>query len=321
MATTKTASKKKAAAKKGGAKKVAPKEKATENAAPVAAERAVASHGGLIDVLTLDAAKDAVAPDASSTALVTHAESLAGTMRSLLEALALAKLGEPEAARLEGMATLLRAREGEWQKARKATATGAVAACRAPLMEGRNDLYGAIDAFVEDESAAKELEEIGTVDDDDDLEDDSKRLIALARKHADDLDGTEITVARVDEVEVALKAFHDARKGVVAAEGEGEGDTKQALSEAARVALELRNRAFWALSALDRKVCRQARFRFRKDAKRRALFNAYVTEAKSAQKAKTPKVPKEPKATEATKEPKETRATKGTETPPEPTKP
>ncbi len=37
------------------------------------------------------------------------------------------------------------------------------------------------------------------------------------------------------------------------------------------------------------------RFRFRADSKRRALFTAYVTEAKRGRKAKAPKTPDTPK--------------------------
>lgn len=290
MATTKTKTpaKKKSPAKKAPASKKA----ASRKKAPASAARE--STEGAIDVLTLDASHDADVPDASPLSLAAHGESLAATVRSLHAALSKAKVRAADATRLDGLATLLRARETAWQSARRATATGTVASCREPLLTGRNDLFGAVDAFVDDEAAAKELEEIGTVDDDNDLEDDTRRLLALARKHADALDGTEITPAKVDEVEAALVAFRSARKGAVTSE-RAEGASKQELGEAARVALELRNRAFWALSALDRLVCKRGRFRFRADAKRKALFNAYVTEAKRGRKAKAPKTPATPK--------------------------
>lgn len=78
--------------------------------------------------------------------------------------------------------------------------------------------------------------------DDDDLDTDTARLVKLARQQSEALDGTEITPARVDEVEALLKSFREARKGVVSVPVAGE--TKQQITEAARVALELRNRAF-----------------------------------------------------------------------------
>ncbi len=245
-------------------------------------------------MLSLDAAHDAYDPDAGA-GVAGHARRRS---RATARSLGVAREGEgtppPTPTRLDGLATLLRARKKARQLARKATATGSVAPCAArPLLTGRNDLYGAIEAFVSDEAVAKELAEIGTVDDDDDLEDDTRRLIALARTHADDLDGTEITPARVDEVEAALAAFRGARKGVV--HTAPDGASKQALTEAARVALELRNRAFWALSELDRTVCKRGRFGLRNDPKRKALFNAYVTEAKRGRKAKAPKTPATPK--------------------------
>ena len=278
-----TTPKKKTSARKPAAKKPAAKKPAAKKLGP---PKAVAP----IDVLSLDAAHDVTTPDAGVVSLATHAEALAGTVRTLLAPLAKAKVAAADADRLDGLAALLRAREEAWQLARKATATGSVALCRPPLLTGRNDLYGAIEAFVDDEAAAKELAEIGTVDDDDDLEADTRRLIALSRTHATDLHGTEITPARVDEVEAALAAFRDARKGVV--HTAPEGASKQALSEAARVALELRNRAFWALAALDRTVCKRGRFGLRGDPKRRALFNAYITESRRVKKARAPKPPR-----------------------------
>ena len=62
-----------------------------------------------------------------------------------------------------------------------AMVTGSVAGCRATLLVRRNDLYGGVDAFVEDAATAKALQEIGTVDDDDDL----KRRALFASYHTD----------------------------------------------------------------------------------------------------------------------------------------
>ncbi len=194
---------------------------------------------------TLDASNDLRMPDVAVLAVAKRAEDLAGVVRSLRGPLALAKVTVGDADRLDALAALLRTSEGDWQSARKTMATGTVAKCREPLLAGRNDLYGAIDAFVDDERAAKELEEIGSVDDDDDLEADTSRLVALARNHRSDLEGTEISPAKQ----------------------------------------ERRNRVFWALSALDRTVCKRGRFAFRADPKRRAAFGSYMGEVRRAKKA------------------------------------
>ncbi len=266
-------------------KKTAPKTAKPKKTAKAAEPKKAAKPVDLVD--TLDATNDQKAPDAPALSLAKHAEGLAGSVRALHDALSTAKVSANDADRLDTLAALLRSTEEAWQSARKETATGAVAKARGPLLTGRNDLYGALDAFVDDEKVAAELEDIGTVDDDDDLESDASRLIKLSRAHEVDLAGTEITPARVAEVEAALDAFRKARKGVkpsTSGEDAASDETKHALSEAARVALERRNRVFWSLSALDRLVCKRARFRFRSDEKRRAAFSAYATEGRRTKK-------------------------------------
>ena len=57
-----------------------------------------------------------------------------------------------------------------------------------------------------------------------------------------------------------------------------------------RTAQELRNRAFWALSALDREVCKRGRHRFREEPRRRADFAAYATDTSRAKKPAKPAV-------------------------------
>lgn len=245
-----------------------------------------------IDPSTLDARHDGRAPDASVTTLVTHAEALAESVRSLKAPLAKAKVSLGDADRLDALAALLREREESWQAARKASHPGNVAAARTTLTAGRTDLFGALDAFVDGDEVAEELAAVGGVDDDDDLDDDAARLIKLARRHAAALEGTEITPAKVDEVEAALRAFRTARKGVVSAP---QGETRQKLAEDARVALELRNRVFWALSALDRTVCKRGRYCFRAQPARRAAFAAYATEpARARRPAPAPAPPPTP---------------------------
>lgn len=264
-------------------KKAAPRRISSPKIAARASEAATDARS--IDPSTLDPSHDARTPDTSIAALITHAETVAESVRSLKGPLSRAKVTLADAERLDALAALLRDQEEVWQTARKATATGAVATRRAPLLKGRNDLFGALDAFVDDAGVVEALAEIGGVDDDDDLDTDTARLVKLARQQCAALEGTEITPARVDEVEASLKSFREARKGVVNVRVAG--DTKQQLTEAARVALELRNRVFWALSALDRTVCKRGRYCFREQPKRRAAFAAYATEPRRARKATT----------------------------------
>lgn len=262
-------------------KKTAKPKTATKTAKPKTATKTATQSTDPVE--SLDAANDQKAPDAPALTLAKHAEDLAGNVRPLLEPLAKAKVSAADGERLDTLAALLRVTETAWQTARKEVATGTVAKCRGPLLAGRNDLFGGIDAFVDDDAAADELADIGSVDDDDDLESDTSRLIALARKHAADLEGTEITPEKVNGTEAALDAFRRARKGAVRVDvvddDEKGAETKHALTEAARVALGRRNRVFWALSALDRKVCKRGRFRFRADASRRGAFASYTAES------------------------------------------
>lgn len=241
----------------------------------------------LID--TLDAAMDQKSPDVSVLTLAKHAEQLAGNLRPLLEPLAKAKVTTSDADQLDHLAACLRDAENRWQSARKEATNGAVAKARIPLTAGRDLLFGGVDAFVDEAKVGAELAEIGGIDNDDDLESDTRRLIKLARTYESDFDGTEINPEHVTSVEKALKAFREARKGetgaaLAASEAPSEA-TRQALTESARVALERRNRVFWALAALDRAVCKRGRFCFRDDEKRRRLFAAYTTEGRRTKKA------------------------------------
>lgn len=263
-----------------GKKKKAPNgaKAAPANAPKVAAKGAPGATA--IDVDALHRRDDQRDPDTTVTTLANHAETLANTVRTHLSALAAAKVTGEDAARLDALAVLLRGGESTWRAAWKAVSGGDVATARTPLLIGRNDLFGAIEAFAEDDAAQQALVEIGGVDSDDDLEVDTGRLIELARRYAGDLAGTEITPARVGEVEAALGAFRAARKGERSKAGAE--TTKQELTEAARQALERRNRVFWALSALDRRVCRRGKFRFRADPKRRKDYGSYANEGRVA---------------------------------------
>ena len=221
-------------------------------------------------------------PDASVDTLLLHSERLVETIAAHAGPLALAKIGDVDRAGLTAGVATLRAAEDAWTKARTADAPGAVADARAALTTGRRDLHGALRAFVKDQETQRLVDAIGDVEDDDDLAADVAALLPLARKHAAELVGTEITPAHVDGVEKQLTRFRKARVG---SRPTGDGTTTaQALSKAALAALRARNVAFWSLSALNRDVSGRARFRFRDDPKLRAQFGAYSADRPGARK-------------------------------------
>ncbi len=286
-AATKPAAKK-TVAKKAVAKKPAEKKTAGTKPAVSAKVRAAAAPAVAPSPATGD---DGRWPDAPVATLVKHAGDLAGVVRSLAEELAGAKVSTDDADRLDALSAKLQSAEDTWNAARRAVATGSVAQLRPVLTAGRNDLFGALEAFVDDDAVTRELEDIGGVDDDDDLERDTRRLLKLCATYADDLEGTEITPEAVAAVETTLGRFRDARRG---APIEAEGETKQALSEAAQKALDARNRLFFELSDLDRRVCLRGRFCFRKDPARRARFSGYLSEARRGRKPSAPRKPAAP---------------------------
>ena len=232
-------------------------------------------------------AKADVNPDVAVGALLLHSERLVKTVASHAAELTSAKITPKHQGELARRIAALRTTEAAWQKARGAIAPGVVAKARGVLTLGREDLAGALRAFAEDHEATQlALDAIGGVDDDDDLEADVEALLPLARAHAAELKGTEITPAHVNGVEKALAAFRAARAGARSAAGDE--TTAQALSKAALSARRARNEAFWALSALNRQVCVRARFCFRRDAKRRALFGNYSAERQGAPRKAAP---------------------------------
>ncbi len=234
-----------------------------------------------------------VPPDASVGALVLHSERLVKTVATHADELTTAKVTAADRRELTARIATLRESEAAWKKARLASAPGAVAKGRAALTLGREDLLGALRAFADhDESTQLALDAIGGVDDDDDLEADVEALVPLARAHAADLDGTEITPAHVDMVSTQLTAFRLVRAGVRSAADDT--TTAQALSKAALSARRARNEAFWALSQLNRQVCGRARFCFRRDAKRKALFASYTVERAGGRKSPAASSPAKP---------------------------
>ena len=230
------------------------------------------------------------APDASVDTLILHSERLVETLAAHAGPLAKAKIGDGDRAGLAAGVATLRAAEDAWTKARTADAPGAVADARVALTTGRRDLHGALRVFVKDQQTQRLVDGVGDVEDDDDLAADVAALLPLARKHAAELVGTEITPAHVDGVEKQLARFRKARVGARTA---GDGTTTaQALSKAALSALRARNEAFWSLSALNRDVSGRARFRFRDDPKLRAQFGAYSADRAGARKRAPVDAPK-----------------------------
>ncbi len=224
------------------------------------------------------ATKAAKSPNGNVLDLVLHAASLAGTVRSNLAGLSTAKVSAADAATLEAEAARLRALEHAWVASDAASTPGAVGRARVALRASRDTLYGDIAAYVDDEdgSVAAELRDIGGVLNDADLESDARRLVALARAHAANLAGTELTPAVVEQAAVNLTAFERAREGAVGATGQ----TKAELVAAANAAAAARNAAYWPLLNLDRLVCKRGRRRFRRDPKTAAGFAAFSTQKK-----------------------------------------
>ena len=263
-------------------KSVVPPSSVPTRAAPT---RARYVNPAVVDIEKLDRTRDAQSPNASVATLATHATKLAASVRTHADALALAKVTPEDADQLDAHEKLLREREADWQAQVARYVPGVVAAARKTVIEGNRDLYGALTTFVDDTATVAALDAIPGEDSDDAIDTGTDRLIALARKHADDLQGTEVTPSRVDEVTLSLEQFRAARAGK--REGANGTTTVQAFDLESRRAWELRNRAFWALAELDRRVCKRARFRFRGDPSRRALFKAYTATARKPRKKPT----------------------------------
>jgi hypothetical protein len=223
----------------------------------------------------LDKTHDTKPPNWSVAGLAQHAETLAQSVRANVGPLVNAKVTLADADALDAHAGHLRAQEDLWQACLARYATGVVAKLRAKVVAGNRELYGALRTFVDDahptHHALDAIPEEGRADD---LDAGTSRLIELARSHARDLEGTEVTPARVAVIEGDLQAYRAARAGV--REGAESVTTVQTLDAQSRDAWELRNRAFWALVALDRTVCKRGRFRFRGDRVKARLFRAHT---------------------------------------------
>lgn len=226
-----------------------------------------------VDLEVLDRRHDARTPSVSVDQLVQHSLSLTETVRAQAEGLRRARVGETEAAQLAALSASLEVQEEQWQAARKRSHTGGAAAARAATLSDRFDLATGLDALLDGDDVDRVLAEVAGVDDDADLDSDVRKLLALARTRAEELEGTDLDAAFVEAARARVEAFRLARVGVVA---EGEGATKQVLSEEARQAQALRNRVFWALAEANRRVCKRGQFAFRRDPQRRGLFLSFA---------------------------------------------
>jgi hypothetical protein len=220
-------------------------------------------------------------PDAPATRVVTHARQLARQVRADAGELKHAKVTAFDADRLDLFADTLSAAEEAWLALKDQRDPGGVADTRGPLREGRDQVFAALRTFARrnpDTQAA--LDRIGDVQGDDDLVSDAVRLLALAKKHRVDLDGTDVTEERLADVRRALIRFTGARAGDRASNRAPDDEsaapaTAQAEDQATRTARRARNRAFWLLAELDRDVVARGQYAFRKDAVRQAKYRAY----------------------------------------------
>jgi len=240
-------------------------------------------------------------PDAPSTRVASHGRQLAKQVRVDAAELRRAKVTLVDADRLELFADTLSAAEESWLALKDQRDPGGAAATRDPLREGRDQVFAALRTFARrnpDTQAA--LDRIGDVQGDDDLMNDAVRLLALAKKHRADLDGTDVTEERLAEVRRSLIRFTAVRAGERASESASdEGSpapaTAQAEDQSSRTARRARNRAFWMLAELDRDVVARGQYAFRKDAVRQAKYRSYRrSEAAGPADEESPAAPEKP---------------------------
>lgn len=254
----------------GGAKKTVAKKKAAkkgEGLSRGAVKQAVA-------MMLLMGTNDEKRPMESPAAQAAHSEALAGVVRRRIKVLGLAKVTIDEATMLEVLAKDLRAAEASWRAYWVAGGDKPLAKAREEAIRGRKDLFSALRTFAANDAATQAaLDDVGSVEDDADLLQDLAALIPLAKKHKDDLEGTDVDEGRRGEIEVAEQRFRTLRvAGAVpagAAEGDAEGIVERAgaLSEKGRELFHARNRTYWALVNVDRAVRDKARHAFRHEPK------------------------------------------------------
>jgi hypothetical protein len=216
-------------------------------------------------------------PDAPPGAVATHARKLANQVRTDADVLSRAKVTPVDAVRLDALADALDAAQTSWDAAKDVQKQGAVARLRAPLRAGRDHLFDALRTFAdEDETTQRALDGIAGVEGDEDLVTDTVRLLTLAHKHRKDLDGTDVTPERIEEIRGALAAFKAGRSGA-RDKDDTEQTTSQQESDTLRKARHARDRAFWELATLVRLVSRRGQYAFRNDKAKRARYNLYTS--------------------------------------------
>jgi hypothetical protein len=220
-------------------------------------------------------------PDAPATRVAAHARQLARQVRVDAGALQHARVTAFDADRLDLFAETLSAAEEAWLALKDQRDPGGLADTRGPLREGRDQVFAALRTFARrNPDTQTALDRIGDVQGDDDLVSDAVRLLALAKKHRIDLDGTDVTDERLAELRRSLIRFTAARAGERAGSAESHAEsrapaTAQSEDQTSRTARRARNRAFWMLAELDRDVVARGQYAFRKDAVRQAKYRAY----------------------------------------------
>mgnify|MGYP003593920283 CR=1 FL=1 len=256
-----------------------------------------------LDLATLDASHDDTPPDAPVQTLVGHAKRLAPRVRKRWKALRKSKLKPDAAASIEAGVRLLREAETRWGNVRALARRAAPQATRDAVTLGRSDLLQAARLFCEDDPAVQRvLGDLSGGTTDAERVADVARLLEVYDTHAACFDGTDVTPARVQAIREAVEALHDESTGVEAVDGVG----GEALTEEAREALRLRNRAFWFVAAIEREVCKRAQYVYRAVANERALFSLYTTQyqkqLRGRRTAESPEGPA-PSAPEGTDDP------------------
>ena len=245
-----------------------------------------------LDLATLDASHDDTAPDAPVQTLVGHAKRLATRVRKHWKTLRKGKVKPDAAASIEAGLHLLRTAETRWSNFRALAKRSAPQRTRDAVALGRGDLLQAARLFCEDDPAVQRvLGDLSEGATDDELVSDTERLLTVYDDHAARFDGTDVTPERVRAIRDAVEALHDETTGVEAVDGVG----GEALSEEAREALRLRNRAFWFVAAVVRDVCKRGQYIYRAQPRERALFSLYTTQyqnkLRGRRAAKAPEAP------------------------------
>lgn len=244
-------------------------------------------------------------PDAAPETLMQHSERLARRVLARKAALAKGKITAGDAAQLQALAKSLRSAETTWRNFWIGNRRSPVGKARVVALKGHSDLFSALRVFVKDQETQDTLTDIGRAENDADLQQDLDRLVALGRKHAALLEGTDVDAARVEQIAAAAEQFGTALAGVTELqEGAASDDEKakvlrdnaaERTVEGKRLLRE-RNRFFWALAELNRQTVERAGHVLRDDEGARGEFSAYTGATPSRAKAGAKAAPAPPPA-------------------------